>query len=115
MNLSLSTILRPNARRAVLAGSLLMLWLGILLVAIVPDLHRRVHCDQASATSPCVFVRLAHGTLLQSAPVAIEVPPPPAIAWYKMPPQRETKISAFCGHWLPFSCGPPTRLSLPLL
>lgn len=100
---------------ALLAACLLLLWLGSLLVAIVPELHRWVHCAQDSSPSPCVFARLAHGILMPPHPVAVELAMPTEFGWHTLPPLRETRISAYCGHWLPFGCGPPKRLCPPVL
>ena len=64
---------RHGAIKRPVAGLLLLLWLHLLALAALPQLHHHVHADAASPTHQCAVTAVEQGKIFFHAPTPMVV------------------------------------------
>ena len=78
MRLGWTICFRNGAVKRSVAGLLLLLWLNVLALAALPNLHTHVHAEANSSTHQCAVTAVAQGNFVfhTPAPVIVAASPP---------------------------------------
>lgn len=93
--------------RVIVAGLMLVLWLGLVALASSPQLHQLVHADSSQASHDCLVTQLARSQLLAASgaiPVAVA-----AFVFFGLPPLLERLALPAADVRLSAPRGPPSR------
>ena len=90
MKQSWTTCFRHGAIKRPVAGLLLLLWLNLLALAALPNLHTHVHKDAASPTHQCAVTAVEQGKLIFHTPAPVVAATPQAI---QLEPARLVSVS----------------------
>ena len=91
------------------AALMFVLWVGTLLLAASPDLHRRLHSDSQTPDHHCLITQLKeHSVLSSAAVVSAPAPAPSALSTVLL---AEFQFLPTCDHRLAFGRAPPSVCS----
>ncbi len=87
--------MRKDGRfQLLVSGGLLASFFFALFLAVVPQLHQRIHKDAASSEHECAVTLIASGKYQQSdAPVLVSIPQP-AVQFSKIPALHPIWVAA---------------------
>jgi hypothetical protein len=81
---------RNGAVKRSVAGLLLLLWLNVLALAALPQLHTHVHADASSPTHQCAVTTVSHGKIICYTPASVVVA---AAQTFELEPARLVSVS----------------------
>ena len=81
---------RHGAVKRSVAGLSLLLWLNVLALAALPQLHTHVHADATSATHQCAVTTVAQGNFVFHTPAPVIVAALPTL---ELEPARLLSVS----------------------
>jgi ABC-type phosphate transport system substrate-binding protein len=73
MKLAKTICFRNGALKRSVAGLSLLLWLNVLALAALPQLHTHVHADAHSPTHQCAVTAVEQGKFVSTAPAPVMV------------------------------------------
>ena len=80
MNPEWKQCFRNGAVKRSVAGVLLLVWLNVLVLAALPNLHAHVHQDAASPTHQCAVTAIEQGNVSFQTPAPVMAEPIQTIA-----------------------------------
>jgi hypothetical protein len=99
---------RALARKALVSGLTVLLWLGLQILAVSPHLHHEIHHDSHQPEHQCAVKVLSEGQVdIASGPIVVAVPSPtfaPRLL-------AESVLLIAADHQLPPGRAPPVSLT----